>query len=233
MNRDTVNGARGQARDSEGRFYGVRANVEDVPRLPSSAARLVLEDPRAVPYFAVWTSYHHGEGVAVDLLARLQRHGPDAVEVETPRLRFAVHVVSHARFPGRRELAWRCPDCGRGTRFVYVHRVSPWGITPSVPGCARCRRLRWSSQGRPIGSFARVMRGGAARAPFPRHPWEPVAVGTRAALEKRFPGLLGLVEIGATGRAVRRPTMRDLEVIRRYVAAMPAKLARLEARIHR
>ena len=228
-----MNGAKKQARDYQGRFYGVRANVEDVPRLPSSAARLVLEDPRAVPYLAVWTSHHFGEGVAVDLVAELRRIAPDVVDVQAGRFGCAVRVVRHRRFSGRRELAWLCPGCGRGTRFVYVYRVSEWGIVPAVPGCARCRRLLWSSQGRPIGPLARAFRGGAVRAPLPRHAWEPVAVGTRAALEKSQPGLLGLVEIGATGRAVRRPTMRDLEVIRRHLAAMPAKLARLEARIHR
>lgn len=230
-----MNGDAKQARDYLGRFYGVRANVEDVPRLPSSAARLVLEDPRAVPYLAVWVSFHHGEAppVAVDLVAELRRIGPDAIDVQAGRLGCAVRVVRHRRFPGRRELVWRCPDCRKGTRFLYVHRVSVWGIVPTGPGCARCRELRWSSQGRPLGSFARAMRGGAARAPLPRHPWEPVAVGTRAALEERFPGLLALVAVGPTGRAVRRPTARDLEVIRRHVAAMPAKLARLEAHVSR
>lgn len=235
MKRDRVNGAKEQARDYEGRFYGLRANTEDVPRLPSSAARLVLEDPRAVSYLAVWTSYHYGEAlpVAVDLVAELRRIGPGVLDVRTGRGGFTVHVVSHRRFAGRRELAWRCPDCGKGTRFLYVHRVSPWGVTPTVPGCARCRRLLWSSQGRPIGSLARAFRGGAARAPLPRLAWEPVAVGTRAALEKRYPGLLALVAVGPTGRAVRRPTMRDLEVIRRKVAAMPARLEKLRAGIRR
>lgn len=228
-----MNGAKEQARDSDGRFYGVRANVEDLPRLRSSAARLVLEDPRAVPYLAVWTSWHYGEAlpVAVDLVAELRRIGPGILDVKAGRNGFTVRVTHHARFLGRRELAWRCPDCGKGTRFLYVHRVSPWGITPTVPGCARCRRLLWSSQGRPIGPLARAFRGGAARVPLPRQPWEPVAVGTRAALEKRYPGLLALVAVGETGRAVRRPTMRDLEVIRRQVAAIPAKLERLRAGI--
>jgi len=230
-----MNGAAAQVRDFHGRYAGVRANVEDVPRLPAAAARAVLEDPRAVVYLAVWTSYHYGEvpPVAVDLVAELRRRGPNIVDVQGLRFGFAVHVTRHARFRGRDELAWLCPDCGKGTRFLYLHRVSPWGIVPTVHGCARCRRLLWSSQGRPIGPLARALRGGAARAPLPRLAWDPVAVGTPAALERRYPGLLALVAAGATGRAVRRPTMRDLEVIRRQVAAMPARLARLEARPHR
>lgn len=228
-----MNGTAVQARDYRGRWDAIRANVEDVPRLPSAAARLVLEDPRNVPYLAVWTSYHYGERDAVDLVARLRRRAPDVVEVETHRLAFAVHVVQHRRFAGRLELVWRCPDCGKGARYLYVHRVSTWGVVRAIPGCARCRRLRWSSQGRPIGSFARAMRGGAARAPFPRHPWDPLAVGTPEALRRSHPGLLALVDVGVTGRAVRRPTMRDLESIRSYLAKMPAKLARLRAGIHR
>lgn len=233
--RDTVNGDAKQARDSRGRFEGMRANVEDLPRLPAAAARLVLEDPRAVPYLAVWTSYHYGEvrPVAVDLVAELRRRGPDVVDVQGLRFGFPVHVTRHARFRGRQELVWKCPDCGKGTRFLYLHRVSPWGISPAVPGCTRCRRLRWSSQGRPIGPLARARRGGRRRAPIACPPWEPIAVGTREALGRSHPGLLGLVDIGVTERAVRRPTARDLEVIRRQVAAMPARLERLRASIRR
>lgn len=226
-----MNGDAVQARDSRGRFAGFRANVEDVPRLPAFAARLVLEDPRAEPYLAVWTSYHYGEvrPFAVDLVAKLRRRGPDVVDVQGLRFGLAVHVTRHPRFRGRREVVWRCPDCGKGTRFLYLHRVSPWGIVPALPGCVRCRRLRWSSQGRPISSLVRAFRGRSDRAPLPRSPWEPLAVGTHAALVRSHPGLLELVDIGVSGWAVRRPTARDLEVIRRQIPAISVRLERLRA----
>ena len=228
-----MNGAAAQVRDYHGRYAGVRANVEDVPRLPAAVARAVLEDPRAVVYLAVWASHHYGEvpSLAVDLVAELRRIGPGVLDVKTGRNGFTVRVTRHARFRGREELAWLCPDCGKGTRFLYVHRVSAWGVSPSVPGCARCRRIRWSSQGRPLGPLARALRGGRARSPLPRVTWEPVAVGTRDALMRRLPGLLGLAARGASGRAVRRPTLRDLETIRRQLAVIPAKLERLRAQL--
>ena len=43
-------------RDTAGRFAGPRANVEQVPRLPTFPARWVLEDPRRRPYLVFWTS---------------------------------------------------------------------------------------------------------------------------------------------------------------------------------
>ena len=48
-------------RVSDGRFSGIRVNVESVPRLPTFPARWVLGDPRQRAYFVFWTSEYDGE----------------------------------------------------------------------------------------------------------------------------------------------------------------------------
>jgi hypothetical protein len=54
------------------RFAGPRVNVEDVPRLPTTPARWLLDDPRCRPYFSFWQK---DRGTAHDIAyaARMER----------------------------------------------------------------------------------------------------------------------------------------------------------------
>jgi putative ABC transport system substrate-binding protein len=61
-----------------GRFSGPRANAECVPRLPTFAARWVLEDPRRRPYLVFWTS---DDGESRWGLKMAPTDDPDAVSV--------------------------------------------------------------------------------------------------------------------------------------------------------
>lgn len=73
-------GRRGAARDSEGRFSGVRYDVESVPRLPTLLARWALEDPRGRPYLIFWTTE---DGSLAYPLRTVRIDGGKAVRVTT------------------------------------------------------------------------------------------------------------------------------------------------------
>lgn len=230
--RGGMNGETAQSRDGEGRFHGLRVNVEDVPRLPAYVARYALEDPRARPYLVAWTDQRYGEGERVALALRVEPLEGGRVRFLAPGLRETVETVRVPIPGGRAALLWRCPVCGVPRRFLYLHRLTGWGLFPGRVGCGRCNRLRWSSQGRPLGAFARIMRGGRRRAPFPRSPWDPAAVvSSPAVLEAIAPELSALVlRERPTGRAMRVPTARDLEGVRKAVRRISANLSALEAR---
>ncbi len=224
-----------QTRDEGGRFHGLRVNVEDVPRLPAYVAHYVLEDPRARPYLVTWTDQRYGEGERVALAVRVEPREGGRVRFLAPGLRETVGTVRVPIPGGRAALLWRCPLCGKARRFLYFHRVTGWGLYGGRAGCARCNGLRWSSQGRVIGELARAMRGAWRRCPVPRRPWDPAAVvSSPAVLETIAPELSALLLLERpTGRALRVPTARDLESVRKGIGRISANLARLEARIDR
>ena len=223
--RGGMNGETAQAR-REGRFYGLRVNVEDVPRLPAYVARYVLEDPRARPYLVTWTDRRIGENETVALALRVEPQEGGLVRFRTRGLEAIAGTVRVPIPGGRAALLWRCPLCARARRFLYLGRISSWGLGVARPGCARCNGLRWSSQGRPLGRG----RGG----PLPRRPWDPVAVvSSPAALEAIDSRLPELLRAGPTGRTLRVPTARDLEGIRKSIRRISGKLAALEARFRR
>lgn len=219
-----------QTRNAEGRFHGLRVNAEDVPRLPAYVARYVLEDPRVRPYLVAWTDQRYGERERVALAVRVEPLEGGRVRFLAPGLEDGVGTVRVPIPGGRAALLWRCPACGVPRRFLYPHRLTTWGLVSGRMGCARCNRLRWSSQGRPLGSFARAMRGGR-RCPLPRHPWDPVVVASSpSVLEENAPELAALLLERPTGRALRVPTARDLEGFERALRRISANVAALEAR---
>ena len=222
-----------QTRDAEGRFHGLRVNVEDVPRLPAYVARYALEDPRSRPYLVTWTDQRIGERERVALAVRVEPLEGGRVRFLAPGLGDDAGTVRVPIPGGRAALLWRCPICGVPRRFLYLHRLTGWGLSPGRVGCGRCNRLRWSSQGRPLGNFARAMRGGK-RWPAPRRPWDPAAVvSSPAVLETIAPELSALLLERPTGRAVRVPTARDLEVLRKTFRKIEANVHALEARFRR
>ncbi len=213
-------------RDLAGRFYGPRVNVEDVPRVPSTVARHVLEDPRRRPYLAVWAAFEL-RVPRVALAVQVMPEG-ERVRFEAPGIHGYASTVRRPIPCSGSALFWRCPDCGNATRFLYLHRVGAHGLRPAGPGCAACSGLRWSSQGRPAGAVARALRG-KGRPPLPRQPWDPAAVVSSPEVLKRVnPGLAFLLELGVTGRVPRRPTVRDAEALRGAVVKARRWLSALE-----
>src|SRR5947209_6051748 len=59
-----------------GRFFGRRVNLEYVPLLPAGAVRLVLLDPRNIPYLFAWRSKRDGEAKDAIRVARCGDPGP-------------------------------------------------------------------------------------------------------------------------------------------------------------
>src|SRR5882724_1373162 len=80
-------------RDQFGRFSGARTNVEDMPRLPTFAARWTVEDRRGRPYIVFW----EGRGF----------FGAHALRMETTGRRDAVRVVGETGGTIELPLEWR------------------------------------------------------------------------------------------------------------------------------
>lgn len=214
-----------QERDPLGRFSGPRLNVEEIPRLPTFPARWLLDDPRGRPYLVAWPSSTAPGSPAFAL--RLERESGSLHDV---RLVFAdgttqtLEVSWRSAPAGGEVIVFVCPECRRGTRYLYFHTAAAFGPAPEPPalGQARCRRclgLRWSTQGKRRDPLARAAarivaeETGRARAPYPRRPWDPVAVSSPALLTQarleRAPRLVEpLVGPGApTASASRRRTV--------------------------
>src|SRR6267378_332405 len=105
-------------RDTAGRFAGPRANVERVPRLPTFAARWVLEDPRRRPYLVFWTS---DDGEIRWGLKMAPTDDPDAVFVtleggQTQRLTIVRRPMP--RGTGT-VLFYLCSTCRKPRRYLY------------------------------------------------------------------------------------------------------------------
>ena len=106
------------AREPNGRFSGVRFNVERVPRLPTFAARWALEDPRGRPYLVFWAT----EGGSLRYPVRMQRiEGGRAVRVTKPS--GANQRLEILRRPSPNGtgtmLLYHCPICEKPRRYLY------------------------------------------------------------------------------------------------------------------
>ena len=107
-----------------GRFHGFRENCEQVPMLPASTVREVLDDPRMIPYLMVWKSRMDGE---VKQAVRVARSIPltNLTEVESVEIKWTdgntvpVHLVWRPQPHGGRVLLLRCSRCGRPHRSLY------------------------------------------------------------------------------------------------------------------
>lgn len=170
------------SRDSDGRFSGIRVDVELVPRLPTFPARWALADPRRRPYFVFWTSEEDGD-LRYGLKMAPSEDG-DAVLVtlengETYRIPILRRPLPRGTGTA---LFYRCLWCRQPRRYLY--RLSLSGTT--LVGylglrCQVCAGLRFASQGRD--------QGAAACGPLPRFPWDPRAVSDPRMVLDEFPAL--------------------------------------------
>jgi hypothetical protein len=166
-------------RDSAGRYFGPRVNVESVPRLPTFPARWTLTDARRRPYFVFWER----EGAIVDAIAMAPIEEGAAVFIATlERNDLRVPVLRRAML-GRSTILYLCPDCGRPCRYLYRYALAGHRrVSKGRFRCQTCARLRFVSQGSYRGRFARAFSAvltqhcGSVREPYPRYPWDPRAV---------------------------------------------------------
>src|SRR5260370_5756206 len=179
-------------RDSAGRFFGPRVNVESVPRLPTFPARWPLTDARRRAYFVFWKQ----EGAITDAIVMAPIEEGAAILITTlEKNNLRVPVVRHP-VPGRSTILYLCPDCGRPCRYLYRYALA--GHCRVSKGRFRwqtCSRLRFASQGSYRGRFARAFSAmltqhcGCVREPYPRFLWDPRAVSDPRLLRDEFPRL--------------------------------------------
>lgn len=183
-------------RDSDGRFAGVRCDVESVPRLPTFPARWVLEDFRRRPYFVFWTNM---EGRLSWHLRMARAGAPDAVIISTPAGHRSRLGIARSPMPTGTGVAilYRCPGCHRRARYLYGLALLAGRLVDDLGWrCQRCADLRWASQGRYQSALHRLMLTAVAaaygltryREPLPRHPWDPRAVSDPRIVVEEFPG---------------------------------------------
>lgn len=167
--------------DSDGRFSGIRVNVESVPRLPTFPARWALADPRRRPYFVFWTSEADGD---LWCLKMAPSEDGDAVLVtlengETYRIPVLRRPLPRGTGAA---LFYRCLWCRKPRRYLYRLTLSGTRLVDYLGlRCQVCAGLRFASQGR--------YQGAAAWGPLPRFPWDPRAVSDPRMVLDEFPAL--------------------------------------------
>ena len=123
----------------------LRANVDDVPRLPSFPATWVLEDPRRRPYLVFWTA---ADGDIPWALKMAPTEDPDAVLVtleggQTQRLTIVRRPMPQG--PGT-AFFYHCPTCRKPRRYLYRLSLSLTGLVDYFGlQCQRCAGLRFRS----------------------------------------------------------------------------------------
>lgn len=134
-------------RDFNGRFAGSRANVENVPRLPTFPARWVLDDPRRRPYFVLWTS--EDDDCRYGLKMAPGEEG-DAVLItlengETSRIPILRRPLPRGTGTA---LFYRCLWCQKPRRSLYRLTLSGRRLVDYLGlRCRACAGLRFASQG--------------------------------------------------------------------------------------
>jgi len=181
-----------RTRDAAGRFSGPRANVEDVPRLPTFPARWVLEDPRRGPYLVFWVS--DDEKIAWALkMAPTQDADVLLVTLETGQTQRLMLLRRPLPLGTGKALFYLCPSCERPRRYLYRLRSSLTGLVDCFGlQCQRCAGLLFTSQGR----YRDVLLSWTVRTmahtgeKLPRWPWDP-----RAVSDPRLVVLAGLASL--------------------------------------
>ena len=144
------------SRGWNGQFAGSRVNCEMVPLLPAWVVRLVLDDPRKIPYLLAWRSSWDGE---IKEAVRVIRLGPppylpegDSIEVKRPD-----GSVCHLRVLKRplprnsgHDILLACPRCFSLRRALYGWVPGGQYTTSAQRSrwqCRACAGLRYASEG--------------------------------------------------------------------------------------
>jgi len=187
-------GNKTRARGADGRFHGGRrVDVESVLRLPTFPVAWALADPRRRPDFVFWTGLDDTLAYVIRL-ERTEERG--TVQLRTPEGESFPVGLLRRPMPrrGGKAIFFLCPWCGHPRRFLYLRSlVLNRLVSYQGPRCPACAGLRWSSQGRYIGAFARTFIWGIAdgrpvrRLPYARHPRDPGAVSDPQLVMAEFP----------------------------------------------
>jgi hypothetical protein len=117
-------------------------NCEQVPVLPASAVRRVLEDPRKIPYLMVWVSRWDGKTQEAARVAPYSEPGPCDWSgwIEIKHLNGGHTLVKTITRPMPRNggtfLLMQCPLCQKLRRALY-------GWEPGGPYTHSARAVRW------------------------------------------------------------------------------------------
>jgi hypothetical protein len=174
-------------RDQEGRFFGARVNCEQVPLLPASVVRDVLEDRFGGACMLLWRDPRDGE---IKETADIKPVPPpecfsfvEAVEIIRPSMGVTDLHVFRQPLPrnGGNDVLIECPNC-------YGLRRAPYGwpadgsrtrsAIRSQWQCRWCAGLRYASEGsvlvvRSRGYLGKIL--GVGRANRPRS-WAPLVL---------------------------------------------------------
>jgi hypothetical protein len=176
-----------------GRFFGRRVNLEYVPLLPAGAVRLVLLDPRKIPYLLVWRSERDGEVKDAIRVTRCSDPGPfygtrrevfadrgafrrcSWITAKRPNGRFDILRAVWLPLPrnGAEALLIVCLACDTPRRYLYGWEASGAYTNSAAASqwfCRSCARLRYASEG----GYLRPGRYLRAYGNLPRpQPWFP------------------------------------------------------------
>jgi hypothetical protein len=177
-----------------GRFYGRRVNCEHVPLFPASAARLVLDDPRKIPYLLIWKDASDGQvKEAVRLIACSESSG--WIEVKrTDGTRTMIRTLEHPLLKtGGKTCLLVSPVCNEPRRALYGWEPGgQWTTSVRRSGwqCRSCAGLRYASEGgalliRDRGIIRRLLGVGRSDRPQPWYPY--VFYSPQQAAESGFP----------------------------------------------
>jgi len=156
-------------RDPDGRFNGVRVDVESVPRLPTFPARWALEHRQ--PFLVVWTEQSPNSYSSTVTMAPSGDQAAVQVTFESGKTQ---HITILGRpLPRGTGIAifYICPGCRKPRRYLYRLKLSGDHLVDD--GCLRCQAcagLRFASQGWYKPAWA------AAWGPRARNTWDPEAV---------------------------------------------------------
>jgi hypothetical protein len=179
----------------DGRFFGRRVNCEQVPALPAWTVRMVVVDPRKIPYLFVWNSRRDGtpqEAVRVAYLGR-PAYMPEADSVEVKRTDAS---VTHLRVLGRSlpngngtYSLLACPSCCGFKRYLYGWQAGGEYTHSALRSwwqCRSCAGLRYASEGSALvlrgrGNWFRALEAelGTTRSDRPE-PWYPDVLASSA-----------------------------------------------------
>jgi hypothetical protein len=161
-----------RARGWHQHFVGkLRVNVESIPRLPAAALRLVVDDPRAIPYLFLWQRESSGK---VEEGARVAPIGASrtVAAVEIKRWDGSLQRLKILRRPlpqGGMFVLVVCPLCLQARRHLYGWAL--WdgrSVTRAGWPCRRCGDLRYQSEGTYLPRLFRAWGG------YPRpSTWDP------------------------------------------------------------